>query len=288
MIRWPDELVSALARRRAVLFLGAGVSRNAVSASGERPPMWHDFLHAGIKRCAGSKVEIKRLLENGDLFTCCQLIKQRLDHAWIPFLEEKFFFPGFEVRSIHKHIFELDAHIVLTPNFDKIYDNYATAATGSKVRIKKYHDPDLARFLRGSEKQRLVLKVHGCIDTPGSLVFTRADYVDLRSKYDNFYRAIEALILANTFIFIGCGGAGPDISLLLEQYARSFRDSPPNYFITSSKWSKDYALMMNKNYNLVPVCYSEKNEHAELTDSLAVLVQKVDERRSQLAASALW
>lgn len=35
---WPLELVDDLARRKAVLFLGAGVSMNATNGTGQRPP----------------------------------------------------------------------------------------------------------------------------------------------------------------------------------------------------------------------------------------------------------
>lgn len=284
MIDWPADVINAIARRRAVLFLGSGVSRNAMNAAGQRPPLWGDFLKNGIRRCRGRKEEIRKLLDSGDYLTCCQLIKQKLGHEWIPFLNEQFFHPEYQPKDIHKHIFELDAPIILTPNFDKIYDNYAAG----KVRVKKYHEDDIAQFIRGSEKQRLIIKIHGCIDSPGKLVFTREDYANIRNKYDNFYRTVEALILTNTFIFIGCGGADPDISLLLEQYARSFQDSPPNYFVTSGRWSNDYKKMMTSNYNLVPLFYSGENEHADLTESLKDLVPKVDERRQYLSDARLW
>ncbi|MFK8250217.1 SIR2 family NAD-dependent protein deacylase [Ancylobacter terrae] len=229
-----------------------------------------------------------RLLKDGDLLTCCQLIKQRLDHHWIGFLEEKFFYPGFKHSKIHEHIFDLDVGIIVTPNFDRIYDNFATGKSSNSVRIKKYHEDDLARFIRSNERQRLILKIHGCIDSPSHLIFTRDDYASMRSRNANFYHIIEALVTTNTFIFIGCGGSDPDISLILENYARSFRDSPPNYFVTSHKWSNDYREMMKRNYNLVPLFYSGKSEHAELVESLAALGPQVELARDRLSDERLW
>lgn len=44
MITWPDELVSDIARRRSVLFLGAGISMNSVGNGGVRPKNWNDLL----------------------------------------------------------------------------------------------------------------------------------------------------------------------------------------------------------------------------------------------------
>jgi SIR2-like domain len=288
VINWDGEIVEALARRRAVLFLGSGVSRNSRNAAGNRPPLWKAVLEEGIAQCPAPQRELRRLLKSGDYLSCCQLIKYKMGHRWIPFLERTFSTPNFLHHEIHEHIFNLDAPVTLTPNFDRIYDNYAISAGGNKVKIKKYYDGDIGRALRGNADLRLVLKVHGCIDTPDKLIFTREDYADIRASHESFYRAIEALIMTNTLIFIGCGIGDPDISLLLEQYARSFANSPPHYFITPSKPSQDYAKLLKDNYNLVCVDYSNRNEHEELVESIAALVDLVDDSRSELAKTLLW
>ena len=44
MIKWPNDLINAIARRQCVLYLGSGVSANSQNASGKRPPMWKHFL----------------------------------------------------------------------------------------------------------------------------------------------------------------------------------------------------------------------------------------------------
>lgn len=288
MIGWHDDVITSLARRRAVLFIGSGVSRNSTNAKGDRPPLWRDVLQKGIAKCKGSQREMTRLLNAGDLLSCCQLVKYKLGADWVPFLEGQFLKPDFKHHDIHTHIFGLDAPITLTPNFDKIYDNYAIATGGHRVRIKKYFENDIGRFLRGDERSRLIIKVHGCIDTPNELIFTREDYANARIKHEGFYRAIDALIMTNTFIFIGCGVGDPDISLLLEQYARTFVASPPHYFVTASKVSDDYAKMLKDNYNLICVTYSPKNEHEELSASLAELAESVEEKRAEMALEAIW
>ena len=44
MIKWPAELISDLARRRTVLFLGSGISRNSTNTEGRKPKTWVAFL----------------------------------------------------------------------------------------------------------------------------------------------------------------------------------------------------------------------------------------------------
>ncbi|MGE5475536.1 MAG: SIR2 family protein [Bacteroidales bacterium] len=289
MIDWPADLITAIARRRSVLFLGAGVSMNSINANGDRPPSWEEFLREAIERCPGNnKKEMRDHLKSGDFLTCCQLVKYRIGAQWVNLVEEFFLNPQFKPHKIHEHIFGLDSSIVLTPNFDKIYDNYALSATSNLLKIKKYYDDDIARSLRGNENQRLIVKIHGCIDTPDKLVFTREDYSEIRHKHANFYRAIDALIVTHTFLFIGCGMNDPDLALLLEQYARSFCAAPPHYLLMSRQVSKEYETMLRNNYNVILVPYSPKNNHEELTESLGKLGELVDERREALATSRLW
>lgn len=288
MIEWPAEIVHSLARRRAALVLGAGVSRNSIGAEGAHPPIWTEFLQRGIDRAPGSHRELKRLLNQKDLLSCCQILKYRLDQNWYPFLEEQFLHPNFQPSAIHEHIFNLDSSLILTPNVDRIYDNFAVGKAQNKAKIKRFYDDDISRNIRGTENFRLILKVHGCIDAPGKLIFTREDYADARAKHGNFYRAIEAIFLTHTVIFIGCGMNDPDISLLLEQNARAFSDSPPHYFITPSGGSEEYGTMLKRNYNLSIIQYSSKENHKELVDSIRNLAEQVDARRAELASTSLW
>jgi hypothetical protein len=287
VINWPDEIVTAIARRRAVLFLGAGVSRNAVTAAGLRPPLWVDVLSEGISQLQGGNSELKRMLKQGDLLTCCQLLKHKMDHKWIPFLESQFL-SAYQPSDIHESIFDLDSSIILTPNFDRIYDNFAISKGGNAIKKKIYYDDDLGRAVRSTASSRLILKVHGCIDTPTRLIFTRHEYADARAKHAAFYKVIESLILTHTFVFIGCGMSDPDISLLLEDTARAFIGSPPHYIVTPSSVSSDGERILKENYNLVAVRYSNKNNHAELADGCSELVRLVDSKREELAATTLW
>lgn len=288
MIKWPVEVINAVARRRAVIFIGAGVSMNSVDDLGNRPPSWHSFLKEAIARCDGSKKEMNAHLKRGDLLTCCQLIKYRMgNHDWINFLEEKFFNPDYKPAKIHELIFKLDSNIVITPNFDRIYDRYAHGKE-QQLKIKTQDADDIVRAMRGSEKQRLILKIHGSIETPDKVIFTREDYAAARHKYGGFYRALDALIITHTFVFIGCGMGDPDLNLLLEQYAYSFASAPPHYFVTASPGSIDYGQMLTKNFNLHPVKYSAKGDHVELTESLERLIDLVVERRAELGTALLW
>jgi hypothetical protein len=53
------------------------------------------------------------------------VIKHELKEDFNALLKEFFVTPAFAAAQIHSDIFKLDARIVATQNFDKIYDNLA-------------------------------------------------------------------------------------------------------------------------------------------------------------------
>ena len=143
MIEWPDSLVQDLARRRAVLFLGSGVSKNSVSEADAacHPPTWEEFLTLAMEGCPSPRQHIKRLLSQRDYLTACEIIKHKLADQWNPFIHEQFVAPRFLAADIHRDIFKLDSRIVLTQNVDKIYDTFASHESSNTVYVKDYSRP---------------------------------------------------------------------------------------------------------------------------------------------------
>ena len=50
MFNWPNDLVSDIARRTCVLYIGAGVSANSSSAKGISPLTWEAFLRSCLTK----------------------------------------------------------------------------------------------------------------------------------------------------------------------------------------------------------------------------------------------
>ena len=164
MIAWPQDLILDIARRRTVLFLGAGISKNAANAAGVRPKDWIEFLEEGASRINPNK-HVAKLIKNGDYLTACEIIKSRLGKDdFTTFVINEFSTPQFLPAKIHTDIFELDSRIVATPNFDKIYETQANHLAHGTIKVKRYSDDDIADAVRRFE--RMILKVHGCIDDP--------------------------------------------------------------------------------------------------------------------------
>lgn len=288
MIQWPGSLVKDIARRRAVVVVGSGISRNSQNSTGERPKTWRMLLD----RLAGEitpNQHIRQLLNMGDYLTACDVIKRNMkDHQFKGILREEFIDPRFQPSPFHEEIFKLDARIVATPNFDKIYDTFANQQSGSSTIIKNHYDHDVAEIIRTTN--RIILKIHGTIDSPDRLIFTREEYAEARQQYRNFYRLLESLAVTNTFIFLGCGIADPDIQLLMEDTCYRHRASPPHYFILPGRSvHKDVQRTYEGTMNLEFVTYpSSKGNHQALLHGLRDLVRRVEEEREAIKTTMNW
>ncbi|TNV19701.1 SIR2 family protein [Buttiauxella sp. B2] len=289
MISWPESLISDLARRKCILFLGAGVSMNSVSQDGKKyPPSWKAFLEQCMVDVDNSS-QIKKLIANEDYLTACELIKIRLPKGkFQDNVRAAFSTPRYKHAPIHESLFKLDCRIVVTPNFDKIYETYASKETLGTVVVKNYHDNDIVTDIKGDG--RVILKIHGTVDNAQKLIFSRSDYAKARSESRDFYELLSALSLTHTFLFVGCGVNDPDIRLLLEDSFFKHYGSKPHFLVTSNKSiHKDMLPVIEDTLNLNILQYKEnKGSHGELMDSFDELVTLVDEWRLVVKETLNW
>ena len=289
MIDWPTQLVEDLARRRAILFLGSGVSKNSTSELDplKHPPTWQEFLEAALDRCANPKRHIAALLNRGDYLTACEIMKYRLADDWNVHVHEQFVAPRFRSADIHREIFQLDSRIVLTQNVDRIYDAFAATESTGTVYVKEYSNTDVGLVVRGD--RRCVLKAHGSVDTPTKMIFTREEYARARVDYSSFYDVLDALTVTHTLLFLGCGIADPDVQLMLERYAYTFPGSRPHYMVAPRRsLHADVEQSLKRNLNLKFLFYKPQDNHLELRESLHELVRLVEVQRERLASTRDW
>lgn len=288
-ISWPNSLINDIARRRCVIFLGSGISRNSVNAAGLHPKTWVEALESGMQQLDKSiQRNIKRHILSKNFLMACELIRYTMGRDnFVGFLRNEFVTPRFAEADIHKAIFELDSRIVVTPNFDSIYDVYARHETHGDIHVKHYYDEDVADAIRNDK--RLILKIHGDIGTPDKLIFTKTDYAKARSRHHNFYSIIEALLLTHTFIFLGAGLNDPDITLLLEDYNFKYGFTRKHYFvIPKNELTNIERDIYGDSMGLQFLEYDPKNSHVQLLESIQDLILKVEEERHEISASNNW
>lgn len=289
MIEWNQALIEYIARRRCVIVIGAGVSKNSVNGLGKRPPAWEEFLLDCLREIKDDGF-ISDLISRKDYLTACEVIKNKLGFdAFIDKVQGVYQAAGYNAAKIHKYIYELDASIVASPNFDVIYDSYALGVSSATVIVRSHVDGDIANYLHGGNT-RLILKTHGSASDPRNIIFTRKDYAEARTKYVLFYEILKALALTHTFFFIGCGMDDPDIRMLFEDIQFAHGRMPFHYMtIPTGEAHPDLLDISSESMRIKFIEYSSADGHVELTESLGELVQRVEEfRGASLSQSMKW
>lgn len=289
MLNWPIPLISEIARRRSVIFFGAGISMQCQNIHGQKPKGWSDLLSTAVDGLAGAEArreEIRRLIRDREYLTACEVIRERMgEHPFHEFVRGELLTPNFQPAPIHDSLIQLGSRIYATPNFDKIFENRLSALPDNPVLVKNYYDDDIGVVAKGTTP--VVLKVHGTIDAPDKLIFTRADYTRARNQYWRFYTVLESLSITHTFLFVGCGLSDPDLKLVLEDHAFTYRWTAPHYFVMRKRTVPASILpAIERNLNIKVLEYD--GDHSELKPALDNLVAAVNDRRKEIQLERTW
>ena len=284
-IDWQPPLVDAIGRRRSVLLIGSGVSANAVDEAGKSPPTWGNFLESAYSKLGRRIPHIRNALVRYDYLAACEFLRGEHAAAWPHLIKEAFASPRFQPAPIHRAIFDLDSRVVVSLNFDRIYDNFAIAESEGTVIVKQYFSEEIRQVVSGPD--RYVLKPHGDVDTIGRMIFTLSDYGAARIEHASFYEILSALLHTHTFLCIGCGLSDPDMQLIFEDYRYKYSESP-HYILLPSPVSQAERQLIHRTRGLNVITYSSRDGHRELTEALFDLRVKVDEAREVIAEKQSW
>jgi hypothetical protein len=282
MIAWPDALVTELAERRCAIFMGAGVSMGSVAEDGvRRPPSWQTFLDNALVLVHDLKDHrhAKTLINKGQFLDAAEVITDRSNPAdFGSYVRATFVQPHFAANDLHKLILEIDPKIVITTNYDEIYDQYCKSGhADSGYNICRYYEPFAVDNIRS--RIRLIIKAHGCITDTTKIVLSRSSYFSARRDYPGFYDLLDALFLTNTLFFVGCSLTDPDIQLVLENANISVPSAHPHYALVEKTRHPSIKLAIKKTHNIELLEYP-KGKHNLVVSAMTDLRDKVISFRS--------
>lgn len=279
-IVWPESLVQEIADRRCILFIGSGVSASAVAENGDRPKTWTEFLRAAalLVKNRQHQADVQDLITKNHLLIALEAIELHADAGdYVRLLNTCFGSLKFKPSDLHKVIYNLDARLVVTTNFDKIYEQYWTHFSQEGFKTISYDGESLGDEIRSDT--RLIIKAHGSIDNPQKMIFTRAQYHTAKAKYPAFYDILKALFMTSTVMFVGCGMQDPDVLLTLEEVKISSSSNRPHYALIKQGDVGPYVLQdLKKSYNVQALEYGPT--HEELQKSLTNLLGEVESIRA--------
>lgn len=123
----------------------------------------------------------------------------------------------FDRRSLaplrtHRALARLPIHTVVTTNYDQLIE-LALAEEGKS--FKRIIDASHIPYVTGGDIA--VIKLHGCVTDPDSMVITDDDYWNFRNDVDARIDILKSVLLSKTLLFLGYGLAD-------ENFVRLFQD----------------------------------------------------------------
>ena len=183
-----DGLAAKAQAGDLVLFMGAGVSQAAGL------PSWNSLL-ADLAADGGRIVELDALGRLGELDRAA-IIERRLGQG-----EALGEVVAAHIRERATHhalghglLASLPVEEVVTTNYDDLFER-ASHAMGRTVTVLPAG--------QASRGERWLLKMHGCVTRPGSIVLTREDYLRFQENRSALAGIVQALLITRHMLFVG-------------------------------------------------------------------------------------
>lgn len=200
----PFELIQQMERGDCVLFVGAGLSRDAGL------PGWRQLLEP-LRDQLGCSAD-------ADPLTVAQVFEFRYDRRLLlEHIRDQTDSAGKELPRNLSKLAEMPFKTWVTTNYDNLIEK-ALNACGKRYN-SVVRDMDLA-FVRSD--QTTLIKLHGDREQPDSIIITRSDYDTGLWRSPGLKDEISQLLRKNTFLFIGYGVMDPDFNQIHSQIRFDF------------------------------------------------------------------
>lgn len=276
----PTSLLQKLKDNKVILFVGAGLSINSGAFS------WPTLLAKLIEKCDQEGIDISRdkkelntLLKGGtpDLLIAAKylrsVLKEKMDEALKETLTK------LRPNEAHSICAKIGFPGIITTNYDSLIEDKIREYTGVPCSVilpaRLY---DLARI---EDNELWVLKLHGSVEDPGTIVLTFDDYEELykeKSTHETFYRLMQRY----TLLFVGFGMEDPDTVQQLVRMNRIFGSSRQRHYalVETSNFGKIKEDFFLDAYGIQLIKYRKtSNKHPEVLDFLRNLQEYVEKTR---------
>jgi HEAT repeat protein len=196
----PQELIEQFARGNGVLFVGAGVSLGAGL------PDWNGLmerLKSEIENCPprASHTDIAQYY-----------ILQNSRNRLVSRLRNELNSIDLDPTLVHSRLISLGASSIFTTNFDNLLEK---ALERGKIKYSKVISSVDSSFWTSDHVQ--LVKLHGDLDLPESLVITSSDYEKYFTAHPALTRILAIALQTRTVLLVGYSVSDIDFKFILTQ-----------------------------------------------------------------------
>ncbi|MFO1113400.1 MAG: SIR2 family protein [Rhodospirillales bacterium] len=201
----PEQHAQILAQKLAdgqlALFVGAGLSRQAIAkdGSGRKLPLWIDLATQVAAACSedlatysGNVLDLFDAIVFGQSrFALEEAVRRAIDDG------------GFEPSAAHAALAPLPWAGIYTTNYDGLLGR---VLNDTPVAEEEHYD----RLQRADGQRPQLFHVHGTLEKPHTL--TREDYRLWPETHPRAYRDLESVVLNKTVLFVGYSLSDPHLA----------------------------------------------------------------------------
>lgn len=210
-----EKLSSLLATHKLIPFMGAGCSQGHLNTN------WKTLAHEMAQEINS---ESENYLEIAEEYL------QKKGDEFYKFLKTKLYVDEYneELDITHLAIINTGIGLIYTTNQDNVLEK-CIQKYGRKYNCV-YNLEHLGAHKPGNS---MLIKYHGDLEAPESVIFTKSSYESRIQDTDHFLNIrMRSDLLAKGFLFIGYSFSDPNIQLIFKQLQEAFRGGiPPSYFI---------------------------------------------------------
>jgi hypothetical protein len=277
-----DRLLALLGeelhKKRLAVFMGAGCS----AAAGL--PTWNDLIFSLLEKYQ-IRTEDKDLLRLGTRLERLlgasrfrELVVDALSPVTLP------------DTTLYDALMHLDANLYVTTNYDNLFEEVLIKR--GMLAKKVYRDEDLPSI---DPTQKAIVKLHGDIDSPSSLILTSADYARFPTDHKGLKDWLNSIVSQYTIIFVGTSFDDPRLkdadSYVLALFGQFRR--PPFIFMRvphmdDSQTQEDYETALD---DFVALCddFRLRDFHLLIVEDfehIPLFLQKIRDRAVEIKLKA--
>ncbi|HEY3140716.1 MAG TPA: SIR2 family protein, partial [Acidimicrobiales bacterium] len=176
---------------------------------------------------------LNRFFRSSDPLDCAQLFRNVVGDAnYFEFLRTQFkpHSPvDYWITPSHDELVALELPLIFTTNYDDLIER-AYGHHGRTLTVSSTADEFLAHLNPHPESH--LVKIHGSIDMPSTVVLTRDDYARARLSRRRIYDHLRFDVQQDTYVFIGFSLSDPNVNILLDDARLETGGTmPPSYTV---------------------------------------------------------
>ncbi|ADG68840.1 hypothetical protein Plim_3018 [Planctopirus limnophila DSM 3776] len=280
----PEMLIQSIRDHRCVLFAGAGMSAQAQTQDGTRLPTWSALLERMLNWCIDHRVplradpaEFKEVLKRGRLLVVAQELQQSLGSQLNTCLSAILHTGKTTPSEAHRLVSRIDWVAALSSNYDGLIEGAYALETGGIVP-PVFSPAGIGQALDCLRSNRFfVLKVHGDVNLPGSIVLSNRDYSRLLYLSPGYRSFLESIFSNYTVLFVGFGGNDPDLDGIVDRLSTIYEHSIGQHFILISEdeFTALERRRLLEDKRLDCITYRRDASHSQVVEFLWALSQRL-------------